>query len=40
MYYIEAKEKIEANEELQNGDVIIAPGPTSTTPKRKIKKKK
>jgi len=41
MYFIEAKEKIEKNGELQNGDVILGPSSTSsTTPKRKIKKKR
>jgi hypothetical protein len=38
MYYIEARDKIEKNEELQNGDVILAP--PNTPPKRKLKKKK
>lgn len=38
MYYIEARNKIEQNEELQNGDVILQP--TLVTPKRKVKKKK
>jgi len=40
MYFIEAKDKIAKNEELQNGDVILAPGSNPTTPRRKTKKKK
>jgi len=36
MYYIEAKNQIDKNEELQNGDVIVT---QTALPKKKIKKK-
>jgi hypothetical protein len=32
MFFIENKEKIEANPELQNGQVIMAPSPQKATP--------
>jgi len=36
MYYIEARNQIEKNGELQNGDVVLVPNST----KKQVKKKK